>query len=75
MKKHLLAFTFLLLTLTTRAASILLPMDEAQKEHLKAYGIAFWILKADREVQWLLNYRAGSFLIEYSKGLEDECKI
>jgi hypothetical protein len=73
--KNFLIFTLLLLPIISKANSILLPMDEAQKEHLKAYGIAFWILKADKEVQWLLNYRAGSFLIDYSKALEDECKI
>ena len=73
--RKFLIFTLLLLPFISKANSILLPMDEAQKEHLKAYGIAYWVLKADKEVQWLLNYRAGSFLFEYSKGLEDECKI
>jgi hypothetical protein len=75
MKKHLLAFTLLLLTLTTRAASILLPMDEVQKDHLKSYGIAYWILRQGEEVDWLLNYRGGSFMTKYTKALEDECKI
>jgi hypothetical protein len=73
--KHLLAFTFLLLPFITRAASILLPMDEAQKNHLKAYGIAFWVLKDNGDVDWLLNYRGGSFMTTYSKKLEDECNI
>ena len=50
-------------------------MDEAQKNHLKAYGIAFWVLEKDVEVDWLLNYRGGSFLIQYSKPLENECNI
>ncbi|MBC7744607.1 MAG: asparagine synthetase B [Flavobacterium sp.] len=57
------------------AASILIPMDEEQKNHLKAYGIAFWTLKNNQEADWLLNYRGGSFLIKYSQTLESECKI
>jgi hypothetical protein len=73
--KKFLVFTLLLFPIISKANSILLPMDEAQKEHLKAYGIAFWVLKADGEVEWLLNYRGGSFLVKYSKNLEDECKI
>src|SRR6201996_1635360 len=78
--KKLSAFAFLLFALTflpilSRAASILLPMDEAQKDHLKSYGIAFWVLKNGEEVSWLLNYRGGSFMAKYSKKTEDECKV
>ncbi len=50
-------------------------MDEGQKNHLKAYGIAYWSIKQQNEVDWLLNYRGGSFLIKYAKNVEDECKI
>ncbi|MBV8388944.1 MAG: asparagine synthetase B [Mucilaginibacter sp.] len=50
-------------------------MDEAQKDHLKSYGIAFWTLKNGEEVDWLLNYRGGSFMMKYNKAVEDECKI
>ena len=57
------------------AASILLPMDEVQKDHLKSYGIAFWVLKNGEEVDWLLNYRGGSFMMKYDKKTEDECNI
>jgi len=49
-------------------------MDEDQKNHLKAYGIAYWSIKQNAEVSWLLNYRGGSFLIRYQKVVEDECK-
>ncbi len=48
---------------------------ERQKNHLKAYGIAFWILQNDIEVEWLLNYRGGSFLIKHYKTIEEECII
>ncbi|MEO5911508.1 MAG: asparagine synthetase B [Pelobium sp.] len=50
-------------------------MDEQQRNHLKAYGIAFWTLKKDLEVDWLLNYRGGSFLIAYNQVIENELKI
>lgn len=50
-------------------------MDEGQKNHLKAYGIAYWSIAKQAEVDWLLNYRGGSFLIKYNKAVEDECKI
>jgi hypothetical protein len=50
-------------------------MDEEQKNHLKAYGITFWILKSGLETDWLLNYRGGSFLMKYSQAIESECKI
>lgn len=58
-----------------KATYLLLPMDEKQKNHLKAYGIAYWVLKNDIELEWLLNYRGGSFLIPHYKTIEEECKI
>ena len=45
-------------------------MDEEQKDHLKSYGIAFWTLKNGEEVDWLLNYRGGSFMMKYDKKLK-----
>ncbi|MFC5284251.1 asparagine synthetase B [Pedobacter alpinus] len=50
-------------------------MDEAQKNHLKAYGVAFYTLKNGLEVDWLLNYKGGSFLITYNQAIESELKI
>ncbi|MEI6454694.1 MAG: asparagine synthetase B [bacterium] len=72
-----LTFLILLLfaTLVSRGAYILIPMDETQKNHLKSYGIAYWVLTRDVEVDWLLNYRGGSFMFGYSKLLEEECNI
>ena len=63
------------MTALCRASSILIPMDEEQKNHLKAYGITFWTLKSGLETDWLLNYRGGSFLMKYSQAIESECKI
>jgi hypothetical protein len=73
--KYLLAFSLLLLSVIGRAASILIPMDDVQKDHLKSYGIAFWVLKNGGTVDWLLNYRGGSFMTKYDKKTEDECKV
>jgi len=50
-------------------------MDSDQANHLKAYGIAFWSLERDVEVQWLLNYRGGSFMIDAYKEIESELVI
>ncbi|MFN5885366.1 MAG: asparagine synthetase B, partial [Bacteroidota bacterium] len=57
------------------ASRILVPMDENQKNHLKAYGIAYWELKRDLDVDWLLNYRDGSFLLPYDNATEKECRV
>ena len=58
------------------ASYLLIPMDEDnQKDHLKAYGIAFWTLENDLTVDWLLNYRGGSFLIENQTEIEKECIV
>jgi hypothetical protein len=65
----------LLLCFGAKASSILINMDEDQKNHLKAYGLAYWSIRQNAEVSWLLNYRGGSFLIKYQKTVEDECKI
>ena len=43
------------------AARILVPMDDSQTNHLKAYGVAFWVLENGVEVEWLLNYRGAVF--------------
>tara|TARA_Y100000815_G_scaffold273923_1_gene306500 strand:+ start:1987 stop:3300 length:1314 start_codon:yes stop_codon:yes gene_type:complete len=59
-----------------QASYILIPMDaEGQKEHLKAYGITYWILSQQQKVKWLLNYRGGSFLIPDAENIRKECKI
>ena len=75
MKRFLLLFAFLISGLASQAAYILIPMDLEQKNHLKAYGIAYWVLKQDVEVHWLLNYRGGSFMIKDAKQIESECNI
>ena len=54
---------------------ILIPMDQTQTDHIKAYGIAFWSLENNQEVDWLLNYKGGSFLLLNNKQLQNECII
>lgn len=70
-------YTVLLLTLalSARSAYILIPMDETQTNHLKAYGISYWILTKDVSVDWLLNYRGGSFMVKHLQLFENECVI
>lgn len=75
MKTWYLFFLILGIALKSAANSLLIPMDESQSNHLKAYGVAYWVLKADLEVDWLLNYRGGSFLIKYSSAVEKECRL
>lgn len=57
------------------AAEILIQMDNTQKNHLKAYGIAYWVLQNQMEVDWLLNYRGGSFACKHLDQIENELKI
>ena len=62
-------------SLYSHAAYLIVPMDYTQENHLKAYGIAYWVLEQDIEVDWLLNYRGGSFLFKHYQELEKECII
>jgi len=50
-------------------------MDLAQKDHLKAYGIAYWVLKQNIDVEWILNYRGGSFMLDAYPAVIKEAKI
>jgi hypothetical protein len=59
-----------LLLLPGMANRIIIPMDGTQKDHLKAYGIAYWALQNGQEVDWLLNYGGGSFAIRHAAELE-----
>jgi hypothetical protein len=61
---------------TLSASMILIPMDaESQENHLKAYGITYWVLSKQQKVQWLLNYRGGSFLLPDGEVIRRECQI
>ena len=75
-KNRWLMFCFLVLMAQQMfAAFMLIPMDERQANHLKAYGITYWVLTFDVEAYWLLNYRGGSFVIPHTKVFEKECLL
>ena len=57
------------------AQKILIPMDIAQTDHLKAYGVAYWTLERQINVEWLLNYRGGAFFVDYNPEIERECRV
>ena len=57
------------------AERLMIPMDLTQKDHLKAYGLAFWSLERGVSVEWLLNYRGGSFLLDYREPIAAEAHI
>tara|TARA_B100000683_G_scaffold254729_1_gene273606 strand:+ start:708 stop:1961 length:1254 start_codon:yes stop_codon:yes gene_type:complete len=74
MKKLLLAI-LVVFNLESYSSYILIPMDDSQSNHLKSYGIAFLSLQNDIKVDWLLNYRGGSFLIKHYLEIEKECIV
>ena len=77
MKRLLFPFIiFLMISGRMWASQILIPMDDTQKNHLKSYGIAYWVLKThDTEVEWLLNYRGGAFMFPQAQKFENELTI
>ncbi|WP_375253433.1 asparagine synthetase B [Dokdonia donghaensis] len=75
-KKYILIVLMVLNFAFAKASYILIPMDvETQKEHLKAYGITYWLLNKSQKVKWLLNYRGGSFLLPDTEEVRRECTI
>ena len=59
----LTAFVLATLAAPARAQHLLVPMDGGQTDHLKAYGLTYWVLDQRLSAEWLLNYRSGSFLL------------
>jgi len=57
------------------ARYLLIPMDASQTNHLKAYGVIFNHLSDGQTAQWLLNYRGGSFMAEYSVELDRATRL
>jgi hypothetical protein len=75
MRKVIIFLLLVSFTMKIYPSSLLIPMDDSQKNHLKAYGLAYWTLERGVEVKWLLNYKGGSFLISYVKDIENECLV
>ena len=75
MKLSILFLFFFLSCNFANATQILVFMGEKQKNHLKAYGIAYWVIEKDVSIEWLLNYRGGSFLMPHLVTIEEELMI
>ena len=71
----LLSAGILLETIPILAGKLLIPMDLAQTDHLKAYGVAYWALQNGLTVEWLLNYRGGAFLTNAVEAVVDESRL
>jgi hypothetical protein len=66
----------LFLSINSRAAKLFIPMDaEGQANHLKAYGVAYAALKAGMQLDWLLNYKGGSFAMDDAESIVRLCKL
>ncbi len=77
MKKFVFTVLIAVLILVTpvMSVSLLIPMDESQTDHLKAYGVIFKALDLGYKAQWLLNYQGGSFLIDYNDEILNLCLL
>ncbi len=73
MKKILFILLLAFFAQASYGAYILIPMDTDQKDHLKAYGITYWVLDKGGQAWWLLNYRGGSFAFRHNPVFEKEC--
>ena len=56
-------------------AELLVPMDETQTDHLRAYGLTYWTLVQGFHDEWLLNYRGGSFLLPDESRIASEAAV
>lgn len=74
-KKTLFLIFILSVFVNSFASYLFIPMDLSQKNHLKAYGIAFMSISKGIDVSWLLNYKGGSFMLYYNNSIEDECVV
>lgn len=75
MKKIISIVLLIGVSFNALADKLIIPMDATQKNHLKAYGIAYWVLEQHEEVEWLLNYKGGSFLMNDYENIEKECLL
>lgn len=69
--RGLLLGCLLMMQAVAYANRIFVPMDETQKNHLKAYGVAYWVLAQGFEIEWLLNYKGGSFVLPAATAVEN----
>ena len=72
MRKFLVSISIFVFSISCNASMILIPMDETQSNHLKAYGLSYFLLENNIVIDWLLNYRGGSFLTPHMISIEEE---
>jgi hypothetical protein len=72
---NIIIISFFLSIIGFPQSKLLINMDLNQTDHLKAYGITYRALTKGYKADWLLNYRGGSFLIDYSEELAAECRL
>lgn len=68
-------FSTIALSLSSSGQKLLIPMDFTQTDHLKAYGLTYWALTKGTKSDWLLNYKGGSFMLDYTDEIAAECRI
>jgi len=71
----IISLSLILAASSASSQKLLIHMDLKQTDHLKAYGVAYWALDHGVNVEWLLNYRGGSFMIDYNAEIERECRV
>jgi len=74
MRKSTFIILFILFNIIF-SQKLLIPMDNSQNDHLKSYGFAYWILKQKDNIDWLLNYKGGAFLINAKTTYIEEAKL
>lgn len=74
-RRIILIFLLIGISFKSFGSYILIPMDAYQTNHLKSYGIAYWILNQNQNIKWLLNYRGGAFLVPNSEQISRECQL
>lgn len=75
MKKFIALLALICVSNFSFGSQIIIPMDESQSNHLKAYGLSFYLLENGVVIEWLLNYRGGSFLTPHLETIEEELII
>ena len=76
MKRTLITLSLLLIGFKSIFSfNIILEMNHDQNDHLKAYGVAYNVINSGNKVEWLLNHEGGSFMFNYAKEIENECKL
>jgi hypothetical protein len=75
MIKYSTLILLVLISFQGLASKIFIPMDDSQANHLKAYGVTFWVLGNGVEAHWLLNYKGGSFMFPNINDIAEECVI